>query len=492
MADPIERCEVDVLVVGGGCSGAAAAIQTARAGARTLVCEETPWLGGMITAAGVSCIDGNEGALGGGIFRAFRDDMEAHSGGREAVRTGWVSNTCFEPDLAARWFADAVREAGATARHGATICDVLRDGDVIRGAVFDTPSGALEVRAKVTIEATEYGDVLELGSVPYRFGRESREQTGEPHAPDAPDLEVQDLTMVATMRRFDGGAPAVPLPDGFDVARFDCSTSQICSVQDADYWNHKLHDWDSFLSYALLPGGMFMLNWPFHCNDYPAQGLFGSRAERAETIQRAKERTLAYVHYIQNQLGHPEWGLADGVYPTDDHLPLLPYVRESRRVVPVRWMVEQDVVPQDDSGKNAVLSDGVAVGDYYLDHHHDKDHRPPGERLGEKYPDNAPFQVAFSAMKPADVEGLIAAEKCIGVTHIVNGCSRLQPVAVAIGQAAGEAAAQAVRGGVGVHDLDVAEVQRALIAAGCVCVPDREVGCDDPRFTERQRSLLGL
>ena len=79
-----------------------------------------------------------------------------------------------------------------------------------------------------------------------------------------------------------------------------------------------------------------------------------------------------------------------------------------------------------------------------------------------------------------------------GVTHIVNGCSRLQPVAVAIGQAAGEAAAQAVRGGVGVHDLDVADVQRALIAAGCVCVPDREVGCDDPRFAERQRAQLGL
>ena len=42
------------------------------------------------------------------------------------------------------------------------------------------------------------------------------------------------------------------------------------------------------------------------------------------------------------------------------------------------------------------------------------------------------------------------------------------------------------------HDLDVADVQRALIAAGCVCVPDREVGCDDPRFAERQRAQLGL
>ena len=60
-------------------------------------------------------------------------------------------------------------------------------------------------------------------------------------------------------------------------------------------------------------------------------------------------------------------------------------------------------------------------------------------------------------MKPAGVEGLIAAEKCIGVTHIVNGCSRLQPVAVAIGQAAGEAAAQAALAGKGVHELDVAE-----------------------------------
>ena len=171
--------------MGGGCAGAAAGIQAARAGARTLVCEETPWLGGMITAAGVSAIDGNEGALGGGIFRAFRDAMEAHYGGREAVRTGWVSNTCFEPDLAARWFRDEVAASGAEVLHGARITEVLRDGDTVLGAVLETAEGALEVRAKVTVEATEYGDVLELGGVPYRFGRESRAQTGEPHAPDA-------------------------------------------------------------------------------------------------------------------------------------------------------------------------------------------------------------------------------------------------------------------------------------------------------------------
>ena len=171
MTGSVLRREVDVLVVGGGCSGVAAGIQAARSGARTLVCEETPWLGGMITAAGVSAVDGNEGALGGGIFRAFRDFIEGYYGGREAVRTGWVSNTCFEPQVGARWFRETLQRSGADVLYGASLREVLRSNDRVQGAVFDTPQGVVEVRARVTIEATEYGDVLELGRIPYQIGR---------------------------------------------------------------------------------------------------------------------------------------------------------------------------------------------------------------------------------------------------------------------------------------------------------------------------------
>ncbi|MEM9382074.1 MAG: FAD-dependent oxidoreductase [Planctomycetota bacterium] len=491
MADRVETREVDVLVVGGGCSGAAAAIQAARMGARVLVVEETPWLGGMLTAAGVSAVDGNEGPLGGGLFGAFRGAMEDHYGGPEAVRTGWVSNTCFEPEVAAAWFAREVAASGAEVLHGASPERIRRAGDRVTGALFDRGEEWMEVHANVAIDATEYGDVLHLGGVPYRLGRESSEETGEPHAASAPDDEIQDLTMVATLRRFDGEAPRVALPLGFDLGRFDCSTAVRCEIPDPGHWNHALHDWDSFLGYALLPGGRFMLNWPFHANDHPAQGLFGTREERARTIARAKERALAYVHYVQTALGHPEWGLATDVYPTDDGLPLLPYVRESRRVVPVRWLREQDVVPQEGSGRNAVLGDGVAVGDYYLDHHHDKDHRPPGERLGEDYPANAPFQVPYSALVPRAVDGLLAAEKNIGATHIVNGCSRLQPVSMLIGQAAGAAAALAASEDVAPRSVDVARLQDVLLDAGCQLVPDRELAAGDAGFAERQRALLG-
>ena len=482
---------VDVLVVGGGCSGAMAALQAASMGAKVCLFEESLWFGGMVSAAGVSCLDGNEGALGGGLFGTFRAAMEEHYGGADKVRTGWVSNTCFDPRVAARWFADRLLAAKVQVVQQVDLKEVLREEDRIVGAVFTSGDQTFEVRAKVTIEATEYGDVLGQGGVPFRLGRESRMQTGEAHAPAEPDHEIQDLTMVATLRKVEGGAKRVPLPKGFDTKRFHSSTAVHAANMDPEHLNHKLHTWEAFLSYGRLPGGDFMLNWPFHCNDYPAQGLFGTPGERATTIAAAKERTLAYVHYIQTELGHPEWGIAEDIYPSADGLALIPYVRESRRIVPVRWLREEDVVPEEGMERNAVHPDGVAVGDYYLDHHHSKDHRPAGERLGEDYPSNAPFQIPYSCMVPREVDGLIAAEKSIGATHIVNGCSRLQPVAMLIGQAAGAAAALAVKAKCEPRAVNVKQLQETLLAAGAQIVPDRSCPNTDPNFAERQRLLLG-
>ena len=90
----------DVVVVGGGTGGTAAAIEAARGGARVLVVEESPWLGGMLTSAGVSAIDGNY-RLRGGIFGEFTDSLAARYGGYDALRSGWVSNILFNPRVGA-------------------------------------------------------------------------------------------------------------------------------------------------------------------------------------------------------------------------------------------------------------------------------------------------------------------------------------------------------------------------------------------------------
>jgi NADPH-dependent 2,4-dienoyl-CoA reductase/sulfur reductase-like enzyme len=83
---PVAAQKVDVLVVGGGASGTAAGIQAARMGARTLIVEETAWLGGMLTSAGVSAVDGNY-KLPSGIFGEFKDSLVAHYGSADALKT---------------------------------------------------------------------------------------------------------------------------------------------------------------------------------------------------------------------------------------------------------------------------------------------------------------------------------------------------------------------------------------------------------------------
>ena len=126
----------DVLVIGGGASGSAAGIQSARFGAKTLIVEETPWLGGMITSAGVSAFDGNKYALGGGIFGELRKKIENYYGGPEKTFTGWISLTCFEPKVGKDFLhqmADA--EDNLTVWFETKLIRVLREKNKIIGAV---------------------------------------------------------------------------------------------------------------------------------------------------------------------------------------------------------------------------------------------------------------------------------------------------------------------------------------------------------------------
>jgi hypothetical protein len=153
-------------------------------------------------------------------------------------------------------------------------------------------------------------------------------------------------------------------------------------------------------------------------------------------------------------------------------------------------MVEKDVLPANGSFRPPLVKSSIAVGDYFLDHHHSKAFLPPGERLEENYPDNAPFQIPFETLIPEKADGLVVAEKSISVSHIVNGCSRLQPVVMLIGQAAGVIAALSVLEGKQPRNLEVAKVQEKLLLAGCQLFPYRDLYNSDPAFSEAQLKAL--
>ena len=90
------KTNYDIVVVGGGASGITAAIQSSRLGSKTLLIEKSDWLGGMMTSAGVSALDGNY-KMPSGFLKEFRDSLVSYYGSLDSLKTGWVSYVMFEP-----------------------------------------------------------------------------------------------------------------------------------------------------------------------------------------------------------------------------------------------------------------------------------------------------------------------------------------------------------------------------------------------------------
>ena len=181
---------VGVLVIGGGTSGVAAGIQSARMGVSTTILESGSWLGGMLTSAGVSAVDGNYN-LRGGLWGEFVDSLVVHYGHLDSLKTGWVSNIQFEPSVGNRIFQNmAKRETKLNVEFNTVVKSVKKVDDIWEVNVI-TNNKAQTYLAKVLIDATELGDIAKSVGVEYSIGMDSRNDTGEDIAPEkANDIKI--------------------------------------------------------------------------------------------------------------------------------------------------------------------------------------------------------------------------------------------------------------------------------------------------------------
>lgn len=462
--------EVDVLVLGPGTGGTAAAIQAARSGANTMLVNPLPWHGGMLTAAGVSATDGNH-RMPAGLWGEFRRAIYAHYGGAEAVATGWVSNTHFEPHVGAAIFdslLQATQSLEAYKQTTWTNIEATKDGWRVRILL---PEGERTILARQLIDGTDLGDVAASVGADFDLGMDSREKTGEEIAPAQSNDIVQDLTYVAILKDYGAGnAPLLPKPPGYDPAQYNCVCDQVCEDPEAI-------DCELMLNYARLPGNKYMINWPNNGNDYYVNAVPLSPEDRAEAYEEAKLETLRFVYFLQQELGFTHLGLADDEFPTQDHLALYPYHREGRRVhglVQMRLphVLEPYRTPQ------ALYRTGIAVGDYPIDHHHGK--YPDAPEFD--FPPVPSFSVPAGALISKDVPNLLVADKAISVSNIVNGSTRLQPVILQIGQAAGLMAAMAAAKNLSPGQLSVRDIQEQFLAVGGYLQPYYDVPPEDPDF----------
>lgn len=473
----------DVLIIGGGTGGTAAGIQSARIGAKTLIVESSPWLGGMISAAGVSAVDGNHN-LPSGLWGEFRSKLYQVYGGPKAVETGWVSNTLFEPHVADSIFkAMAGGEKDLTVLYQYHFQSLKRNGNKIVAVNFINKESkqTLTVIPKMVIDATELGDVMAAAKVPFSLGMESGKETGEKVGVNKTNSIVQDLTYVAVLKDYGSSADCtIVKPANYTPAEFDAACS--------DYYLDKSRrapkvDGIKMLEYGKLPNNKYMLNWPLYGNDTYLNIVELDDASRERELEKAKEQTKRFIYFIQHQLGYKNLGLANDEFPTQDGLALIPYHREGRRLKGLVRFTMRHIAEPFAYGE-PLYRTGIAVGDYPIDHHHKKNLNAP-QHL-EFYPVPS-FNVPLGALIPQQVENLIIAEKGISVSNVANGTTRLQPCVLLTGQAAGALAGLSIKQSLSPQKVPVRLVQQQLLNAKAYIMPYIDVKPEDPFFQVIQK-----
>ncbi|SDJ57976.1 FAD dependent oxidoreductase [Streptomyces indicus] len=511
----MREMRTELLVVGGGLGGVAAALTAARLGRTVVLTETTDWLGGQLTAQAVPpdehpWIEGSAAPPGYAELRRrvrayYRRNYPLLPAAAEDPRLdpglGIVSRMCHEPRVAVAVIEEMLapwRSSGAiTVLTGYEPVAAHTDGDRIEAVTLAGRDGhELTVHAAYVADATELGDLLELAGVEHVFGAEGRDETGEPHAPETADpLDQQAVSWCFALEHRPGEDHTIDRPAAYGhwssaVAPFwpgpQLSFTDVVPItleertwklMDADREAGEHFDLWQFrrvLAREQFAAGAFasditVVNWPQI--DYWEAPLLGVGPEqRAAALDAARGLSLSFLHWLQTEAPRPDGGtgwpglrLRPDVTGTPDGLAKAPYIRESRRIKAEFTVLEQHVgVAARPPGAGCeVFHDSVGLGSYRIDLH--------PSTAGRSYVDieSYPFQIPLGALIPVRVDNLLPANKNIGTTHITNGCYRLHPVEWAIGEAVGALAG---------HCLD-----RAL--------PPRKVRSDPTQLSDYQRLL---
>jgi hypothetical protein len=501
----------DVLVVGGGLGGVAAALGALRQGRTVILSEEFDWIGGQLTSQAVPP-DEHSWVEQFGItasYRALRDGVRdyyrQHYPLTERSRkwrdlnpgAGWVSRLCHEPRVSL-----AVMESMLAPYRGADRLKVLQpyrpasaevDGDSVRSVrlVHRDSGEAVVVSAVYVIDATETGDLLPMTGTEYVTGFEAQRDTGEPSAPaEAQPLNMQAVSICFAIDHVDGdhtidrpanyefwrkyqpefwGGPLLswvsphprtleiversftPNPDDDPVL---VNADQRLNPGDGNLWTfRRIAARRNFVD-GFYPSDICLVNWPMI--DYFEGPIFDVPQEEAKRhLQGAAELSRCVFYWMQTEAPRPDGGvgfpglrLRGDVTGTEHGLAQAPYIRESRRIKAAYTVVEQDLSLAVRGERGAVnYPDSVGVGMYRIDLH--------PSTGGDNYIDvgSCPFEIPLGALLPQRMRNLLPAGKNIGTTHITNGCYRLHPVEWNIGEVAGLLAAYCLDRGLTPHSV---------------------------------------
>ncbi len=547
----IEHIECDILIVGGGMGGVSAALSALRAADElsfspekkplVILTEETDWLGGQMTSQGVSALDENHLVEISGAARSyqqFRNDIRARykrdfklvewAAAEPWLNPGdcWVSWLAFEPKFAVDEIEKLLspyekRQQLAIKLRTKAIYANVEENDttstssqkrVTSIVIYDFErKTCTEIRAKIVIDATELGDLLPMAGMQYRSGAESKDQTGEAHAPEKARPEnVQDFTYPFVIEHRPGTKNVIAKPPHYDefnasgkfslegYPMFTCKLSgegENLRIEKLPFWEYRRLISSKLFESDEHPFDVAMINW--NSNDLRMQNIIDIDANtQAERLALGKALSLGFLYWLQTEaprddggFGYPEFYLRTDVLGSEDGLSKYPYIRESRRIVGQHTIVEEEIVVATNPGARACLfSDSVGIGRYPVDIHGEQD--VPGATQHTK-----PFQIPLGALIPKDATNLLPACKNIGTTHVTNGSYRLHPIEWSIGEAQGTLAVLSLKNNIAPSQFAsykdrVRILQEQLIDRGVPLFWFNDVPTEHPNFAAIQKAAM--
>lgn len=443
----MDTLTTQVLVVGSGAAGLAAAIAAARCGARTLLIEQAGFLGGIsATLPWLGFHDRDYRLLVKGLPLEIVRRLQAD---------GAASEFCLDPkcgsaiSIDSHWYKCLVmqlcREVGVQVLMHAHVVNTLREGDRIAGVVIEHKSGRQQIHAQLTIDCSGDGDVAAGGGVAWEKGRTA-------------DGLVQSPTLVFRL----GGVDREAFVRG-------CKQPELCYREwlrpYPELWDKMMARLDS-LPVIVCGGFAGLIEKARQAGDLdiPQTRVVGVKLHRPDQFLAVMTRVLgldptdvtsvtdAYARVYEQipQLVRFFRGYVPGF--AQSHLleiaPMLG-VRESRRIM------GDYVLNADDLVQGRRFDDAVCMGGYHIDIH-----RPAGTWVESR--NVRAYTIPLRCLVARDAEGLMMAGKCLSATHEAVASTRVIPICMGQGQAAGTAAAMAVGAGLSVRELDVKALQHQL------------------------------
>lgn len=420
IAKSARTIETEVLVCGGGCAGSAAALAAARAGAKVLLVEKAPFAGGIITSVGLPYFDGiahistNRVVVRGiGLELLAKSGVCAPDAKNVAKHNPTIPNTFEFKLLLDRLFQE--QKGRLSVLFNSFICDAQSNDGRVESVTVANKDGLVTVRPKVVIDCSGDADVAAWAGAPF-------EQ----------NAEVQPLTLHFRIANVQG-TPG--------LSRI-CRTALAAAQQRGE------------LPFYYGPGVMFL----FGKNEVYVHGVrVPADPTNAADLSRAEMQGRADAHAMFRAWKQDVPAFADSYF-----MEAYPWigVRESRRIV------GQHVLSEDDLMKSRRFDDAIATGCWYLDLHPNKTVVGSANDFDPKKVQPEPYDIPYRSLVPQKLSNLLVAGRCHSATRGAHASTRVTVTAMALGEAAGVAAALAVKNKTEVSALEGVKVREALSQQG--------------------------